>query len=196
MGLFNFLKRKTDNGILSPTFLEGFTAPVQHRSKLGDKEWRRKIQTASGQTKFRIKYYGKRHEKYPEVIVGTDFAPSLIFAVDTITGDEILLFDGCKHGYNAMFCDVFSEEQIKERPVDNIYADATGNDLFEIVVCIFNGMEAGELPGVADENGLIELINGSRIPLEEVRRNAFDTIFITVTNPDGITYMIVSEELA
>jgi len=204
MGLFDFFNKgrqganpTTDNGVFGPAFLDGLTEHIQNPKNLHSHEWRRKIKTPSGQTWFKIRFYGQLHERYPNLIVGTDLAPSLVFAIDISTGNEILLFDGCKHGYNAMFCDSFSNEQIENRPVGDFYKDQEGNDVFEIVVSTYNGINSDdELLEQVDESGFVELIDGSKVELEEAKRNAFDTLQILATNKNGKTYEIVSEELA
>lgn len=204
MGLLDIFKKDnkpnnstTDNGVLGPTFLDGLTEHIQNPKDLHSHEWRRQLKTTSGKTKFKIKFYGQLHEDYTNLIVGTDFAPSLIFAVDTSTGQEILLFDGCKHGYNALFCDTFTDEQIKNRPVTNYYADEDGKDTFEIVISTYNGVDYDdEFADQVDENGLIELIDGTKIEFEKVKRNGYDTLQIWATNDNGKTIDFVSEELA
>ena len=136
MGLFDIFKKKsenstTDNGVIGPTFFDGLTEHLENPKKLHSHEWRRKLKTSSGQTKFKIKFYGERSGS---LIIGTDFAPSLVFAVDNLTGTEILLFDGCKHGYNAIFCDSYSSEQINNRKTNQFYKDKEGNETFEIIL--------------------------------------------------------------
>ena len=204
MGLLDIFKKgkklhhsTTDNGVLGPTFLEGLTEPIQNPKDLQAHEWRRRLKTASGQTKFKIKFYGQLHEDYKNLIVGTAFAPSLVFAVDTSTGQEILLFDGCKHGYNALFCDTFTDEQITNRLANNFYIDQDGKDTFEIVISTYNGVEyEEEFADEVDENGLIELIDGTKMEFEKVKRNGYDTLQIWATNNIGKNIDLVSEELA
>lgn len=204
MGLLDLFKKgkqprnlTTDNGVLGPTFLDGLTEPIQNPKDLHPHEWRRQLKTASGQTKFKIKFYGQLHEEYTNLIVGTDFAPSLVFAVDTSTGQEILLFDGCKHGYNALFCDTFTNEQITNRSAKNFYKDQEGKDTFEIVISTYNGVDyEEEFADEVDENGLIELIDGTKIAFEKVKRNGYDTLQIWATNDIGKNIELVSEELA
>ena len=205
MGLFEFFKRDrnnvkspTDKGImLGPTFFDGWTEPVKDPKKLLPHEWRGKLKTPSGQTKFKIKFYGKLHEEYPNLIVATEFAPPLVYAVDSSSGKDILLFDGCKHGYNAMFCDKFSVEQMQNRPVENLYRDQDGKDTFEITISTYNQANYDEeFKEKVDENGCIELIDGSKTEFEKAIRNAFDTLFIFAANEDGKVNDILSEELA
>ncbi|QNR24537.1 hypothetical protein [Croceimicrobium hydrocarbonivorans] len=204
MGLLNLFKRshkssdaQADNGMLGPTYLQGFTDTIQNPKDLQSHEWRRQLKTAAGQSKFKIKYYGQLHESYQTLIVGTDFAPSLVFAVDPSNGAEILLFDACKHGYNALFSETFTEEQIKNRPVSQAYIDQDGNDTFEIVISTYNGIDyEKDFAEHVDENGLIELIDGTKLEFEEAKRNGFDTIQIWASNEKGNTIELLSEELA
>jgi hypothetical protein len=204
MGLLDIFKKDnkpnnstTDNGVLGPTFLDGLTENIQYPKELHLHEWRRQLKTASGQTKFKIKFYGQLHEEYKNLIVGTDFAPSLVFALDATTGQEILLFDGCKHGYNALFCDTFNDEQINNRPATNFYKDQDDKDTFEIVISTYNGVDyIDEFADQVDENGLIELVDGTKIEFEKVKRNGYDTLQIWATNDSGKTIYFVSEELA
>ncbi len=204
MGILDIFKKDnkpfnstTDNGVLGPTFLDGLTENFENPKELHSHEWRRKLKTTSGQTKFKIKFYGQLHEEHKNLIVGTDFAPSLVFAVDNVTEQEILLFDGCKHGYNALFCDTFTDEQITNRLATNFYIDQDGKDTFEIVVSTYYGVDYDdEYADQVDENGLIEIINGTKIEFENVKRNGYDTLQIWATNDNGKTFDFVSEELA
>lgn len=107
------------------------------------------------------------------------------------------MFDGCKHGYNALFCDTFSEIQIKNRPTNNFYKDNEGNENFEIVLSTYNGIDFDdEFEDQVDENGLIELIDGTKTEFENVKRNGFDTLQIWAINDKGKVFEIVSEETA
>ena len=204
MGILDIFKKNnkpnnltTDNGVLGPTSLDGLTEPIQKPQDPHTHEWRRQLKTTSGNKKFKIKFYGQLHEEYKNLIVGTDFAPSLVFAVDPTTEQEILLFDGCKHGYNALFCDTFTDEQIKNRPATNYYLDKDGKDSFEIIISTYNGVDYDdEFADQVDENGLIELIDGTKIEFEKVKRNGYDTLQIWATNDNGKTIDVVSEELA
>lgn len=205
MGIFDLFKKgnnksgilNTDNGILGPTFLDGLTEHIENPKNFHSHEWRRKLRNASGESKFKTKYYGELNEDYNNLIVETNFAPALIYAVDIKTGEEILLFDGCKHGYNAMFCDTFTQEQIINRPLENLYKDSNGNEVFEITISTYNGIDyEDEFREDVDENGFLELIDGTKIEFESVKRNGYDTLQIWATNTNGDTVEVVSEELA
>ena len=205
MGIFDLFNKgdnksdilNTDNGILGPTFLKGFTEHIDNPKDLNSHEWRRKLRTASANRKFKIKFYGALHEDYSNLIVETDFAPALVYAVDIVTGEEILLFDGCKHGYNAMFCDTFTSEQITNRPLANQYKDSNGNEVFEITISTYYGIDyEDEFREEVDTNGLLELIDGTKMDFESVKRNGYDTLQIWATNTNGEVVEVVSEELA
>jgi hypothetical protein len=204
MGLFDIFKKEpktnistTENGILGPTYFDGLTKHIDNPKDLHSTEWRRKLVSKTGNEKFKIKYYGQLHDKYTNLIVGTEFSRALIYAVDIENNIEILLFDGCKHGYDPIFCDTFSNEQISTRNADKIYKDNTGNEIFEIVVSTYNNFDFDEEMGEeVDENGFIELDNGTKIKLEYAKRNGFDTFQIWATNNNGQSIEIVSEELA
>ncbi|WP_298311108.1 hypothetical protein [uncultured Aquimarina sp.] len=204
MGIFDIFKKEkktskssTYNGILGPTFLEGNVEHILNPEKLHSHEWRRKLKTKSNQPLFKIKYYGELHSDYQNLIVDTDFAPSKIIAIDSVNGIEILLFDGCNHGYNAMFCDNYSDEQIKNRVTDKLYFDKEGNDTFELIISTYNGIDyEDEFREEVDSNGQIELIRGQKNDFEEVKRNGFDTLQIWAINKNGKRIEIVSEELA
>ena len=204
MGFFDIFKKgkksgnsSTDNGVLGPTFLDGLTEQIQNPRGLQANEWRRKLKTPSGQTKFKIKYYGQLHKDYKNLIVGTEFAPPLVFAVETSTEQEILLFDGCKHGYNALFRDRFTSEQINNRPITKYYKDKEGNETFEIIISTYNGINYDdEFADEVDENGLIELTDGTKIEFEKAKRNGYDTLQVLAINDDGKTIEVISEELA
>ncbi|GAA3621783.1 hypothetical protein [Flavivirga jejuensis] len=204
MGIFDIFKKEkknsnstTENGVLGPTFLEDNVQHILDPKELRSHEWRRKLKSKTGQTFFEIRYYGQLHSDYKNLIVETDFAPSKIIAVDLNDKSEYLLFDGCKHGYNAMFCDKYSDEQINNRIADKIYNDEKGNSKFELIISTYNGIDyEDEFRDEVDKNGEIELINEKKIDFEKVKRNGFDTLQIWGIDKDGTKIEIVSEELA
>ncbi|KGO92021.1 hypothetical protein Q767_15770 [Flavobacterium enshiense DK69] len=183
--------------MLGPTYLDNLTENISNPNDLESHEWRRKLKAKSGETKFRIAYYGKLHDEYKSLIVGTDFAPILIYAINISTKEQILLFDGCKHGYNAMFCDKYSKNQIENRKAEILYKDKNNNEVFEIIISTYNGIEYDdEFGDDVDENGFIELIDGSKSEFDKVKRNGFDTLQINLINGNDEIIEIVSEELS
>jgi len=129
--------------------------------------------------------------------VSTSFAAQKVIAIDNITGKEILLFDGCIHGYNAMFCDEYTQEQINNRELNKIYTSEDGYDEFEVMISAYYQIDYDEeLQDDVDENGMIELINGSLEKYENVKRNAFDVFQILLLDKPGRIYEAITEELA
>ncbi|MDE6036060.1 MAG: hypothetical protein K2G36_09155 [Ruminococcus sp.] len=99
--------------------LKGFTAEYKEKDNVVSVN----IADSQNGRRFEIWYYGKFLEikelKYP-LIVDTEFSVSKFVAKSVKTGEEILLFDRAFHGYDALFCDIFSEEQIENRPLKKL----------------------------------------------------------------------------
>lgn len=183
---------------LPPTYYEKFVTYENENyfNDLIDIEWRGQIQSSTNNKKFRIKYYGEIFEKY-NLIVNTDLAPELIIAEDIETGEQILLFDGCKHGYDPMFCDTFTAEQINNRPLTNTFVDEEGNEIFEVLITVYYNIDyEDELEDFQNENGDIELISGEIISSDTLFRNGFDFVSINVINENGKKQEIYQRELA
>ena len=67
------------------------------------------------------------------------------------------------------------------------------SNALDVTDTVENGLEFADQ---VDENGLIELIDGTKIEFEKVKRNGYDTLQIWATNDNGKTIDFVSEELA
>lgn len=207
MGLFNFFKKDnttsiltTDNGLPGPTYLEEYSEHIAGAKRVEPFEWRRKLISKSGNSKFKIKYDGQLLSKQACLIGRTEFAPALVIAQDILSGQEILLFDGCKNGFNAMFCDEFTLEQINNRPVDNLLFDKNRNDSFEIILSAYYQIdfddESEDFLDEVDENGFIELADKSKIEFDKAKRNAFDVLQVFAITEKGRRVEVISEELA
>ena len=196
-GRKNEVNANSDNGILGLKHLENLTEIIQNPHKLEKFEWRRKLKSTTGNSRFRIKYYGELHKTYKSLIGSTDISPQKIIAIDTQTNEEILIFDGYKHGYNAMMCDEYSKEQIVDREIEKKYTDETGNDTFEIILSAYYQIDyEDEFRDQVDENGIIEIANGDKIKFEELKRNGCDCFQIWGINESGSKIEILSEELS
>ena len=202
MRLFSFSNKKniykdSNNGILGLKYLEDFTEPILNPEQLESFEWRRGLKAKAGNTKFRIKFYGELHNRYKTLITATEFAPQKVIAIDTQSGEEILIFDGCKYGYNAMLCDVYTSEQIESREADRIYRDRNGNEEFEIIISAYYQIDyEDEFREDADDEGKIVLLNGEKIDFEELKRNGCDFLQVWGIDSEGRKIEILSEELA
>ena len=72
------------------------------------------LASSTGNTNLEIYYYGDtiKIKKTPQ-IVDADY-PCLIVGKDPITKEEFVIFDGMKHGYDAMFCNERMENVTRE----------------------------------------------------------------------------------
>ena len=72
------------------------------------------LASSTGNTNLEIYYYGDTIKiKKTPYIVDADY-PCLIVGKDPITGEEFVIFDGMKHGYDAMFCNERMENVTRE----------------------------------------------------------------------------------
>ena len=155
------------------------------------------IQSKNGNTLFEVYYYGDlfevKGEKFPFIVDNEAEIPCKIVAKDTETGEEILLFDGYRHGYNAMFCDEFDPEEVEKRTLVK----------YDIAPCKIHidfgysiDYEEEKEDYEVHEDDRVTLINGENIPWEEVKRNGFDYISVVCETENGEKAEIVSLELA
>ncbi|WP_374020835.1 hypothetical protein ABU162_08730 [Paenibacillus thiaminolyticus] len=176
-----------------PAYLEGVTVPVNPEA-WREEEWTGKLQTPEGRTKFYLFYYG---ELMDELIAATEFAPQMIVAEDAVTGQRYVLFDGCKHGYDAMLGDTYSDEQQNGRTPLLPYIDPDGEDTFEIRITVFYNVDWDEeFSGDVDEEGQLELISGELCGFAEAKRNGFDALSISVVSTSGLETEVAHDELA
>ena len=154
------------------------------------------IQSKNGNTLFEVYYYGDlfevKRKKLPCIVDNKTGIPCKIVAKDTETDEEILLFDGYRHGYNAMFCEEFDPEEVEKRTLVK----------YNIAPCKIH-IDFGysidyeeEKEDYEVEEDRVTLINGENIPWEEVKRNGFDYISIVCETENGEKAEIVSLELA
>ena len=155
------------------------------------------IQSKNGNSLFEVYYYGDlfevKGEKLPFIVDNEAGIPCKIVAKDTETGEEILLFDGYRHGYNAMFCDEFDPKEVEKRTLVK-YNIAPCKIHIDFGYSIDYEEEKEDYE--VDEEDRVTLINGENIPWEEVKRNGFDYISIICQTENGEKAEIVSLELA
>ena len=155
------------------------------------------IQSKNGNSLFEVYYYGDlfevKGEKLPFIVDNEAEIPCKIVAKDTETGEEILLFDGYRHGYNAMFCEEFDLAEVEKRTLVK-YNIAPCKIHIDFGYSIDYEEEKEDYE--VDEDDRVTLINGENIPWEEVKRNGFDYISIVCETENGEKAEIVSLELA
>ena len=154
------------------------------------------IQSKNGNSLFEVYYYGDlfevKGEKLPFIVDNEAGIPCKIVAKDTETGKEILLFDGYRYGYNAMFCEEFDSAEVEKRTLVKY-------DIAPCKIHIDFGYSIDyeeEKEDYEVEEDRVTLINGENIPWEEVKRNGFDYISIICQTENGEKAEIVSLELA
>ena len=155
------------------------------------------IQSKNGNSLFEVYYYGDlfevKRKKLPCIVDNKTGIPCKIVAKDTETGEEILLFDGYRHGYNAMFCDEFDPKEVEKRTLVK-YNIAPCKIHIDFGYSIDYEEEKEDYE--VDEEDRVTLINGETISWEEVKRNGFDYISIICETENREKAEIVSLELA
>ncbi|MBF0715673.1 hypothetical protein [Gemelliphila palaticanis] len=117
----------------------------------------------------------------------------LIVAKCIHTGKEILLYDEAKYGYNPMFCDEINLEDIKNRPLSKLEIP---NSKIEVDFAYNINFDEEKEDFEFDEDDITETINGEKISFEEVKKNGFDYIKITVIDELDTKRVICELELA
>jgi len=198
MGLFSlFTKRRpanTDNRIPGPTFLEGITAHIDQPKNLHPREWRRKLRTAEGNEWFRIWFYGHQLNGRDPLIVATDAAPVLMYAEDVETGRRILLFDGARHGYSALFGNTFAHST-ESRPLTHCFSDGYGNKAFRVTLSALYSVDYESAFGMQTHTGSRHMLKDGPMELHTLKRNAFGAFHVSLTNRNGDSITVLSEEL-
>lgn len=175
-----------------PSYLKDFITDYKEYS---DKITANIVDTRGGKL-FEIWYYGEYLKinslKYP-IIVSTEFSVVKIIAKSVATGEEILLFDRAFHGYDAMFCDSFTKEQIKNRPLKKL--DIPPSEI-KIEFWYEIGFDDEKDIYDFDENGRCILLNGSTMEWEKVKSNGMDYIALYYKNKKGKWIEFAEDELA
>lgn len=143
-----------------------------------------------------IWYYGDMflvESENREYIVNTDEAPALVIAKNPATGEEILLIDGGKHGYDNMFCDEYDEDALKNRTLKKLDIPPS-KIIVELGYSIDYEDEKEEYD--FDENGRVILIDDRRISWEDVITDGFDYIAISYVDGEGKEIQFLDAELA
>ena len=152
------------------------------------------LRSSTGGERFEIWYYGDLLQvDGTPYIVGTEQVPSEIVARDADTGEEILLFDGTLHGYNAMFCEDYTKEQRDSRALIRWEHPPTRVKVW--VACSIDYDEEREFFDF-NEKGDCLLWDGRCMPWEQVITDGIDGLVISLQREDGSWQDIVNEELA
>ncbi|EHL5790600.1 TPA: hypothetical protein ACSY34_04085 [Listeria monocytogenes] len=154
------------------------------------------IVTTSNEETFDILYCGTLEEiDGDQLITREDYEiPLKIIAKSTMSGKEILLYDGAYYGYDSMFCDEFEEDATQNRELQKYPINNLSNIRLSIGIGIDYESEKEDYE--FDENGNVVLIDDRHIPWEQVKMDGFDFLEITATDENGASLLILTEELA
>ena len=109
------------------------------------------------------------------------------------SGEEFVIFDGGQHGYDNMFCDEHDPAQLKHRPLKR-YEIPASKLVLEPGYNIDYEDEKEDF--VVDEADTVELVNGGRMPWEQVKRDGIDYIALYYVNVKEKRVQILDAELA
>ena len=126
------------------------------------------LTSSAGNTNLEIYFYGDtvKIEKTP-YIVDSEF-PCLIIAKDIVTGETFTIFDGMKHGYDAMFCSEPCDDAEREL---KLYEHCTGKVQITLGYSIDYEDEKEEYE--FNENGEVILMYGA-LDWEQAKSIGFD----------------------
>ena len=166
------------------------------------KDWTKKrmptvtLCSSTGNERLEVWYYGDllpvEGSAQPYMTEG-DGAPGLVAARDPETGEEFVIFDGGRHGYDNMFCEEHSPESLAHRPLRR-YGIPASRLVLELGYDI--DYEGEKDLYETDEKGNVKLISGEWVPWEQVKRDGLDWISLYYLNEKGKRVQILDEELA
>ena len=166
------------------------------------KEWAQKrlstvtLCSTTGNELLEVWYYGDLLTVKGEpqsYIVDGDAAPGLVAARDPESGEEFVIFDGGRHGYDNMFCDEYNPAELEDRPLKR-YEIPASKLVLELGYSIAYEDEKEDFE--PDEADTVELLNGERMLWEQVKRDGIDYIALYYVNEKGIQVQILDAELA
>lgn len=184
-------KKKQAPCFQAPSWLEGHI-----------KEWKQKRLTTvtlcstSGNEWLEVWYYGDllTINGEPQLyIVPSYFAPELVTARDPESGEEFVVFDGGRHGYDNMFCDEHDLDELERRTLKR-YEIPASKLILELGYSIDYEDEKEDFQ--VNEDGMVALINGERMSWEQVKRDGIDYIALYYVNEEGKQVQILDNELA
>ncbi|WP_394552615.1 hypothetical protein ACDF64_17465 [Agromyces sp. MMS24-JH15] len=174
-----------------PTHLADHATPVDSDSDDGRTFV---LRSSAGAGLFEIRHTGEVMLEHG-LIVDED-APTLVVARAIDTGEEVVVFDGGRHGYNAMFADEYDADELDARRPEALL-ERDGHTVFTVEIRLFDNIDwDDEEDEFRDDDGTLRLITGEAISPERLRTDGFDAVGIAVTTADGRRFDIVEEELA
>ena len=148
--------------------------------------------TTGGYTVFTCSVCGDRYTGNETQALGHSYKASKTSGSCT-SGEEFVIFDGGQHGYDNMFCDEHDPAQLEHRPLKR-YEIPASKLVLELGYNIDYEDEKEDFE--VDEADTVELVNGERMPWEQVKRDGIDYIALYYVNEKGQQVQILDAELA
>ncbi|MCW2255955.1 hypothetical protein M2263_002046 [Providencia alcalifaciens] len=128
-----------------------------------------------------------------DYIVAKENSPLKIVAKHSISGKEIMIFDGSLYGYDAMFCDEPGESTLLSLPLIQYNFPPSA-----LKLSFFYNIDYEDEKDNYEFNaqGDVNLINGHSMSWENVKRNGFDAFTLTFLDANENELEVVSLELA
>ena len=173
-----------------PTWLEGhIKGSLEEKSMVT-------LCSSTGNEWLEVWYYGELFTIIGEVqpyIVDSDEAPALVVAHDRDTGENFVIFDGGRHGYDNMFCDEHDRVALENRPLKRYEMPAS-----KLVVALGYSIDYEDEKETfeVDEYGMVKVINGKAISWAQVKRDGIDYIALFCVDEKGKKFQILDVELA
>ena len=114
-------------------------------------------------------------------------------ACDPKSGEELVIFDGGRHGCDNLFCDEHDPAELEHRPLQR-YEIPASKLVLELGYSIDYDDEKEDFE--VDENDTVELIRGGRMPWEQIKRDGIDYIALFYVDEKGKQVQILDAELA
>ena len=195
MGLWNSAptapNNQEDEPIKIPTWLEPHV-----KTQAQERLLTVTLCSTSGHELLEVWYFGELLQVPGEqqlYIVDAGEVPGLVVARDPESGEQFVIFDNGRHGYNNMFCDVHDPKDLANRPLKR-YDLPASKLVLELGYSVLYDDEKDTFK--VDDAGTVELIDGTRMPWEQVKRDGIDYIALFYVNSEGQRVQILDAELA
>lgn len=173
-----------------PTWLEG------HIKTSLEKKSTITLCSSTGNEWLEVWYYGELFTITGEAqpyIVDSDEAPALVVAHDRDTGENFVIFDGGRHGYDNMFCDEHDLVALENRSLKRYEMP-----VFKLLLTLGYSIDYEDEKDSfdIDEHDMVTLVNGDSIPWKQVKRDGIDYIALFCVDEKGKKIQILDIELA
>lgn len=158
-----------------PSYLKGYLKDIDFTDEVLEAT----LVSSTGNSNLEIYYHGEGVDDDGYILAGSDYPSRMLIVVrDPETGEEFVVFDAEKHGYDAMLCN----EQTEFRERDLKKHNKSGKIRVSIIYSIDFDEEIDELD--FDDDGKVLLIDGRHVDLETFKGEAFDSISLSFSDTE------------